>query len=532
MASPSRLPSMRRPAPPAGRSRPLSMIEIQPLNADSNASMLQPTSVQAKRRSLLPQSAGRASAYDELPDRVETVDEEEGGAQRSTGEESKSVPARRTLQQPSSRLTRPTSVYGVPGMGRAPAARSLAAPKEEKLSAREESLAKLTGSKPTAHSRLPSTAEASGLRRTASVKPPQTASVNRGLSRTTSLRSNANAAHNRATSASTIPPAAPPTHTRGSMSVGGPPSRTPGSTSPTSPGSLTTSRLSSTAPTRAIVPPNSRPAFNTYQQHYSPMKSARPKPPLPSGRASQPAPAAVDESCGTEMTLEQIELLQLSLLHQSSGNIMREYEASARRHLSRKHAKLQSEYKSIHGIEREQRRLANLAALEAWCPDAVLLTENLHILGRVHAEVRSLTDEEGRYAELVAVLEAWVEDAEGVFANARVGFVERLPEIWRSTHASLALRLRAMQRDLASLPPPPPQNEYPPSAVGSILRHCTSIVAEMLKEMEVMTKLEREILQCEQARLNEAVNALSLQNEQQQSDVGSAGWVPAWQRVS
>lgn len=259
------------------------------------------------------------------------------------------------------------------------------------------------------------------------------------------------------------------------------------------------------------------------------MKSARPKPPVPSGRAGQQGPASVDESSSTEMSLEQIELLQLSLLHQSSAKNMREFEASARRRLSRKHTKLQNEYQSINGVEQEQRRLANLTALEAWCPDPVLLTENLHILGRVHAEVRSLTDEDGRYAELVAVLEAWVEDAEGVFANARVGFVERLPEIWRSTHASLALRLRAMQRDLASLPPPP-QNEETPSAVGKILRHCTSIVAEMLKEMEVMTKLEREILQCEQARLNEAVNALSLQNEQQESDVGGK-WVPAWQRV-
>jgi hypothetical protein len=275
-----------------------------------------------------------------------------------------------------------------------------------------------------------------------------------------------------------------------------------------------------------------KPAFNTYQQHYSPAKSALPKPGLPASRSSRPGTSSGEgEEISLEVALEQIELLQLSLLHQASAKTTRSYEASARHKLGRMHAKLQKEYEAIQAHEQENRRLTNLAALETWCPDPALLAEHLQILSRVVSDLRGMTDPASRYAEVVHAFDEWATYAEAVLLHegAPAGFIEALPESWRSVHTSQALKLRGIQRDLAMLPPlPPTDNAADPSSLEIMVESCAALVEGMLKELDVMTRLQKEVLQQSKARIDEQIEALVASSESYDKD----SWVPAWRNVS
>lgn len=273
------------------------------------------------------------------------------------------------------------------------------------------------------------------------------------------------------------------------------------------------------------MPSGSRPAFSTYQQHYSPAKSALPKPPVPSARSSKPAAAApeADTTINFEVAKSQIELLQLSLLHQASSKTAERYEASAERKLGRKQAKLRKEHEAIRAIETEQQRVANLQALEAWCHDPALLGEHLQILSKVYNELSAFTESGSRYAQLIAHFEDWVDRAAET-SDPGAGFLSPLPPDWHKNHTSLSLRLRALQRDVEILPEAP-RNAERPSSLEVLLDNCGKLLSGMLRELEVMTKLERGLLEQEKGRIEDEVKTLMWDGSLAE---GGKEWVPSW----
>lgn len=208
---------------------------------------------------------------------------------------------------------------------------------------------------------------------------------------------------------------------------------------------------------------------------------------------------------------------------------MREFDASAHRKLARRQARLRKEYDAIKTVELEQQRLANLTALDHWCPDAGLLVECLQVLSRVYAELDSLCEPKSRYAELVSVFGRWSTSVEASWANADKDFVEALPEGWRAAHTSLSLRMRSLQHDMGVLPRVPVHvsNGHSPT-LEIVMRSCNSLLDGMLRELETMSELEREVLSQERSRIDEgvkAVTAASLEGKK-------SAWVPAWQSVA
>ena len=311
---------------------------------------------------------------------------------------------------------------------------------------------------------------------------------------------------------------------------GKPMPRPPSATSQTSPKPSTTPRQTNARPQSIAMAPPARPTFNTFQQHYSPAKSALPKPPIPSTRSSKTAalPAApVAEEPDLETLKQQVELLQLSLLHQSACQTSIQFASSAERKLSAKQARLKKDCEALRELEGHQLRTVHLATLDAWCPDTALLVEHLHVLSKLYAELTSLTDS-GRYTNLVGSFERWMDEATAALTGQSAAFIEALPQDWHKVHTSLALRCRALQRDLSTLPPAPSgtHSSAAGSPLGILLETCGRMLDGMLKELELMSKLEREILRREKLRVDEEVEALTL-------DVGaSEEWVPAWQRVA
>lgn len=285
------------------------------------------------------------------------------------------------------------------------------------------------------------------------------------------------------------------------------------------------------------MPPPSRPTFSTYQQHYSPAKSTLPKPGLPATKpAKSAAPASIepDVPMTLDVALEQIELIQLSLVHEGAAQVMQAFEASAKSKLSKRHARLRKQYEDIRAHEQQHRRAVNLNALESWCPDAALMAEHLQTLSRIVTDLRAHTDPGSRHSELVETFDDWATKAEELLLNDQhpATFIEALPESWRAIHTSLALKLRSIQRDISVLPPPPPRHGADsPSSLETILENCSSLVDSMLKELDTMTKLQKEVLQRGKARIDEQINALMAAYQQAQGEE-KGNWVPAWQSVS
>ena len=364
-----------------------------------------------------------------------------------------------------------------------------------------------------------------GLKRTPSVTSSSQTSRASGLARTTSVKASQPQGHARGASVSAIPPT---TGLRRTNSVRPTPisvpsaSQVPPAPSPTSPRKVPELRPSG----KSQLPSSSRPNFSTFQQHYSPAKTALPKPPVPTSKFAKAAPNfEQDVSVPFDVALQQIELLQLSLLHETSAQTTRQYTDDAKRKLGKKHARLRKDFEAVCAAETAQQKVANLKALQAWCPDPSLLAGNLQTLARVHKDVVAITHPESRYTELLHVFEDWADSAEKRITSPVGGFVEPLPGPWREAHASTALKIRSLQREMSALPPLPEQNADAEvdTSLRVILSSCRSLVDGILRELDVMGKLEKELLGQESARIDGAVGALSLAGKDE------SAWVPAWQ---
>ncbi|RMY71129.1 hypothetical protein D0864_10720 [Hortaea werneckii] len=507
------------------------MIEGSMRNLNLDATKESGSAVKAgKRRSLLPQFNRKPSGEDK---ELIGGSEEKDVASNRAGpvmEEPKPRKAmeeadRRAMPPPPSRLSRPTSTYGANGLGGVPSVRSSRADAAAKNNeARADALSRLT-------SASSATAAKSGLggsdvKRTPSTRVAQGSGAPKSIARTTSIQSRGHHARAGSTATST---SSGTTEKRFSAMKSRPPSidtsaqaRPPSVASLASPAGSNASRQSNR---RSQMPPPSRPAFNTFQQHYSPAKSALPKPPIPMSRASSAAVAGAEEDANitAEVARQQLELLQLSLLHQESTETLREYERSAQKKLSRKQVKLRKDHEAIRSIEMEQQRVANLKALDAWCHDPALLTEHLHVLNKMYNELAAFIEQGSRYYWLADQFESWIEAAQ---APTPGSFVEPLLPEWHKTHTSLSLRLRALQRDLDMLPPPP-RNSETPSSLEMLMDSCRELHGGMLKELEMMTKLERCILDNEKRRVEEEVKDIA-PGDTLTAAVKSP-WVPAWQ---
>ena len=541
----------------------------------SSTSTESDTSKKTKRRSLLPQFSRKFSGDEPIEVGIKEEDED-GSGSRGTSESTrdseeslgrKAIDEDRKAMPPPSRLTRPVSM--IPPRGASQRAKthqsqsevhtrsmskdmhirniSKDADKDEDAAAeaaRAESLAALTGTPSVSPSRMPM--PESGLKRTGSSRLPQSPrnggpAIPGGPvipSRTTSSRKITT--HSRAISSSvdaaatrSIPEEratrskAQAEQASEELSRASPPRTHATRSRPASQviGQQTAAAVMSRGrPASHMLPPtSSKPTFNMYQQHYSPAKSSLPKPPLPAAKTLRPSPVLEEDATVTfDVARQQIELLQLSLLHQASTQCSREYTASAKRKLSKMHTKLRKEYETVRATELVHQRVTNLSALESWCRDPSLLVENLQILSLVYSDLTSLVEDGSRHADVLDMFELWMKEAEAPLPGV---FIQSLPDDWKAAHASLALKLRSIQRNLGVLPPPHTSSEEG-SGLQIVLKGCRSLVDGMLRELDLMIKLEKELLARETNKIEEEVKGLVL------DDVGMQSWVPAWQSVA
>ncbi|OTB18033.1 hypothetical protein K445DRAFT_56293 [Daldinia sp. EC12] len=307
-------------------------------------------------------------------------------------------------------------------------------------------------------------------------------------------------------------------------------------------------------------PPQSRPAFNTHQQHYSPAKSLAPKP-LTSTFLAPPSPSKLpaNVAISAETSRLQTELLQLSLLHRDAAAVDSEWRSSAREKLGARFARLVADNEALVKLERHGVEARNIAALVRWGKSSsgggnsnsrsgLGLEEKIQILDEVLNGIWQLGEPGGRYQRVVASFEAWAErmasiisaqrsgDVDGLIAGGEVRFLGDLDRTWARDCESLLRKLegwRAALRDLGDVDSDDDNhdnhNNHDPaladSGLARMVAGARALVQDMLAELKVMGEIERDAARTE----NEWITRMNKAIEDEDDDTPAArAYVPLW----
>ncbi|KAK8138355.1 hypothetical protein PG984_001735 [Apiospora sp. TS-2023a] len=393
----------------------------------------------------------------------------------------------------------------------------------------------LSRSKTLGHSRAKSTA--TGLTAATTLKPPSSR-VSTAASSTVSTK---------------------PTTRSQTLQARGTTHRASASTS-----AATTAAAATAAPALPAAGQN-RPAFNTNQQHFSPLKSHAPKP-LTSTFLAPPSPSKLPSNVAisAETARLQTELLQLSLLHRDAGHTAAEWHESAQRKLGARFAELVRAEQALGGREREGVEARNAAVLVRWGATQAStqvvggLEEKVQMLDQVVNGVWRFGEPGGRYARVVEEFEVWAGRLQGIMEARRKGdlnsllgsgiddddkggeevlFSGDLENRWRDECPGLVRKLEEWRRILRHLGPVPVnaattttteeggESGGQKSSLAKILEGCTGMVDDMLTELALMEQMEREAVRAEDDWIEAMNKELNLGNEKDTPGDRSA---PLW----
>ncbi|KAH6627851.1 hypothetical protein F5144DRAFT_631109 [Chaetomium tenue] len=306
--------------------------------------------------------------------------------------------------------------------------------------------------------------------------------------------------------------------------------------------------LTTTPSTPSTPAPAPKPAFNTHQQQYTPLKPPAPKP-LTSTILAPPSPSKLPANIAlsAETARLQAELLQLHLLHRDATATRAEWERSAWEVLRVRFEEVREGGEGLVEVEGEVAEGRVAEVLRGWGGlggggsggggGGMGLEEKVVVLDGVVTGLWGMGEPAGRYERVVRGFEAWVGGVERVLEGRRRGrggegvngeseskggeegegidiFIPTPSAAWRAEHAALVRRLDEWRRSLLELgdaPPPPPrpageeggEGEEEPSSLSRMLAGCRALVTGMLAELEVMEQMEREAVADEMAWVRE-----------------------------
>ncbi|KAH7023522.1 hypothetical protein EDB80DRAFT_697810 [Ilyonectria destructans] len=250
--------------------------------------------------------------------------------------------------------------------------------------------------------------------------------------------------------------------------------------------------------------PRLRPAFSTLQQHYSPAKSAAPKP-LTATFLAPPSPSKLpaNVAASAETSKLQTELLQLHLLHRDAGAVDVEWKASAKQKLGERFAKIAAEGRQVDKREKAEIEKENVLALRSWAVGGGL-EDRIQTLDAVINGAWTLGEPGGRYARVIRRFERWVdrmceiEDARrgdgALLQEQDVLFIGELDAAWKEESTGLIRRLDGMKRQLQDLGQVPDEENQEQSSLKHMMENSRTLVEGMLAELSLMEEIEREAL--------------------------------------
>ncbi|CEL06210.1 hypothetical protein ASPCAL07317 [Aspergillus calidoustus] len=275
----------------------------------------------------------------------------------------------------------------------------------------------------------------------------------------------------------------------------------------------------------ATATPKQRTHFNTYQQHLSPKKTAKPPTPTPSTPAVPDAASSLIPSSWPEIAALQTELLQLSLLHKSTWQQSIQCETDAEAQLRGKYDSVAKDYRVILDKEKESQRRFNGQALFYWLKNSREhngqqgFAEQLQVLSQVAQEVYDIADDgRGRYTVAILEFEDWLHNVDGikktqlphVGANESMIFIDPIECNWKEDINALVMRLELASRQLQSLDilGYGEVEHLESSALLRIAKNLDELLTLMVEELSSIRRIEANIVQSETRRVSQLAQHL------------------------
>ncbi|KAL9010491.1 MAG: hypothetical protein Q9173_004576 [Seirophora scorigena] len=229
------------------------------------------------------------------------------------------------------------------------------------------------------------------------------------------------------------------------------------------------------------------------------------------------------ESCAksAEVPSEEVRqlqgrLLQLHLLHSTSGEIHQQWRESAKNRFRKQFDELVERHAEIAEIARQTHEFKNRSALVDWGRhiEAPELARRVGVLSKCVQQIYEDSEPGGKYSQTVASFEAWFARAREVqesrsaglpISLAVPGYVEEIGAGWQNDVDSLQRRLSTLTGDLRTL-----GSASADSSLGQLLVLLQDLVMDMLAEVDCIRSIEYEIVAQEEAWMEDQIRCLSL----------------------
>jgi len=268
-----------------------------------------------------------------------------------------------------------------------------------------------------------------------------------------------------------------------------------------------------------------KPEFDVSQQHYSPKKAER--------HLGVRSAASGDNRAGQHETLGQRaeavhlqdELLQLSLVHEKSGESLRLFEASIKSRLRREFADVERQRHQVKTLERVRQEKVNAVALKDWLENENGYSgqQKLQILGSSMEELDDLAKTGGAFEKLMDDFDQWHTNVASII-QARTGegtvhFVERMAPSWSDSASSLYHQLMVCVKSLDIL-----RSDQEAGAIAAVLNLHSLLAHRMMEEIQTCREVETGILRHEQdwiaTSMTKALEDVQPQSEQPSRRIG------------
>ncbi|KAK4175225.1 hypothetical protein QBC36DRAFT_379515 [Triangularia setosa] len=257
-----------------------------------------------------------------------------------------------------------------------------------------------------------------------------------------------------------------------------------------------------------VVKARVKPEFTTHQQHFSPLKNPGLAKPLTSAILAPPSPSKLpgNVAISAETARLQTELLQLSLLHSSAGEVKRQWEDSAYNKLREKFERVVEQEKEVLKLENRSVESKAVKELLDWGKGRGGLEERVRVLDEVLGSIWALTEpythnhKGGRYIRLVKQFERWLNGAEQILSSRARGETEGeeliagIGQDWKEEIGSLSRKIHSIRQDLYGvLEGHETKGDGDGKNLRRVLTGTRELVEGMVQEVEIMEVVEGEV---------------------------------------
>ena len=212
----------------------------------------------------------------------------------------------------------------------------------------------------------------------------------------------------------------------------------------------------------------------------------------------------------------QAELFQLHLLHRGSAEVDGQFREGARRQLEKRFEDVCKKYEGLVGIEEAQTDRATALVLKSWAENekGVGFEDRIQVLDEVVVGLWNLSDPGGKYSRVLRRFEKWMNYLSEIHSRREKGvllgedgevvFIAELEDQWRDELRSQSRKVENLKDKLDELGVVEGK-----SSLAKVVNGCRGLAKGMMMELDVMKKMENEVVKTEQEWIRAQIEDVS-----------------------